>query len=839
LTISKATIDMSSVSWNYTSAFTYDGTEKVVLLTNLPTNVTVTYKDYSNKATNAGNYTAIAVFNFDTNNYNSIDNMTCNFVINKQLIDMSAVSWDYTSAFTYDGSAKSVLLINLPNGISTSYEDNVEIDVGTYHARATFVYDSTNYKLSADVFSVNFTINKAQSRFDGTLSLNSNIFYENQKLSAFEIYSTDSVYYLVGTQKYTVYGSWNFENNSYALVIGQNICNVVFTPNDSNVESYNTTITITAIESNLMSSVVINGNTYEISSNNNTIYAKMPYFEAQDIVFPTRSGYSLYVQVNSNTKSIIQNNTYSMELDQLGYTKLYTFLSYNNNDLTTCIQTIYVNVQLENYINSVTVSTNDEDRPNVILKTNYSETIAKKILAINVNMKSGYTAELYLNSSLVSNDLATYTFNNGMNTLIVATKNSDGKYVCYSNYSFYYSDFRNNFALIDGTSILYSNQINYTDASSIIIAQDSNLESTSTVKIYKDDNLIDFGTITLNNGINRFRFVLSKSGLYSVYKNICYYKTTAGTTLVQSGDVSSFVINNGTKDICSIGNDSASITDSSSMESLSLYTNYSTNNPTKVDGASVILNNDYIVVSFTYKDVAYYKVISAIYNFAKNSDTSFLISYSSGSNNYLLTTSSLTIDLGSSIKIVATNSGCVLSAENSTISYGYIYFINSGSQDLKLNIKSSNGLKSDTTTYALTINPMVVFELIPIVNGVETTSKALKLSISSFTSSGLSTFTGDITLDQVNNTAVAYASLADYEICDASGNTYESGDKYTKVKMVIDAKVLSSVEPKVELNKEQAILKILTDSNNKSYFQFYILSDETNNITIDAKVYLS
>lgn len=65
--IRKATFDTSKVAWNYKDAFVYDGTEKTVELTGLPTGLTAEYT--GNKATDAGNYTAKATFKYDDKNY--------------------------------------------------------------------------------------------------------------------------------------------------------------------------------------------------------------------------------------------------------------------------------------------------------------------------------------------------------------------------------------------------------------------------------------------------------------------------------------------------------------------------------------------------------------------------------------------------------------------------------------------------------------------------------------------------------------------------------------------------------------------------------------------------
>lgn len=70
----------------------------------------------------------------------------------KKTIDASAVAWDYTSAFTYDGTAKTVSLTNVPDGISVSYTDHNKTDAGTYTAKAALAlatgYSDANYEIT-------------------------------------------------------------------------------------------------------------------------------------------------------------------------------------------------------------------------------------------------------------------------------------------------------------------------------------------------------------------------------------------------------------------------------------------------------------------------------------------------------------------------------------------------------------------------------------------------------------------------------------------------------------------------------------------------------------------
>ena len=80
LTINKISYDMSSVKWNYTKSFVYDGKEKSVTVSNLPNGVTV--KKYTdNTKTQVGNYTASVEFNYDNVNYLQPTISPCNWSI--------------------------------------------------------------------------------------------------------------------------------------------------------------------------------------------------------------------------------------------------------------------------------------------------------------------------------------------------------------------------------------------------------------------------------------------------------------------------------------------------------------------------------------------------------------------------------------------------------------------------------------------------------------------------------------------------------------------------------------------------------------------------------------
>lgn len=144
--IGKADPDITGAVWDYTSAFTYDGTKKSVKLVGVPEGVHVTYTNAS--ASDAGDYTAIAKFSVsDTANFNtSIPDMTLDWSIEKAEYDLRDAKWQEERRFTYDGEEKSVVITGLPDGLEPVYSGNRATAAGVYMAEAAFAFDEKNYE---------------------------------------------------------------------------------------------------------------------------------------------------------------------------------------------------------------------------------------------------------------------------------------------------------------------------------------------------------------------------------------------------------------------------------------------------------------------------------------------------------------------------------------------------------------------------------------------------------------------------------------------------------------------------------------------------------------------
>ena len=171
LTIEKASIDMSGVEFNSLTV-TYDGNVKSVSVSNLPHEITdVTYTN--NNKTDAGTYVVTASFTYDTNNYNTVDDMTTTLKINKKEIDTDVVVFNDLTV-NYDGTIKSLVASNLPSGISVSYTNNNKINAGTYSVVANFSYNTTNYTVTLESKTATLKINKINPSYTVPTNLRAN-----------------------------------------------------------------------------------------------------------------------------------------------------------------------------------------------------------------------------------------------------------------------------------------------------------------------------------------------------------------------------------------------------------------------------------------------------------------------------------------------------------------------------------------------------------------------------------------------------------------------------------------------------------------------------------------
>lgn len=153
--------DMSEASWDYVSAFTYDGSPKTVTVTGLPEGVTVA--EYSNgSATDAGTYIASVAFNYDTENYMPPSIAELTWVINKApgTIEISEV----TTEFFYSGNPQSITGVTGSGDVS--YSGNSFTNAGSYTVTVN-IAESLNHLATQDQIEVTvrkgtYDMNQAQ-----------------------------------------------------------------------------------------------------------------------------------------------------------------------------------------------------------------------------------------------------------------------------------------------------------------------------------------------------------------------------------------------------------------------------------------------------------------------------------------------------------------------------------------------------------------------------------------------------------------------------------------------------------------------------------------------------
>ena len=128
INISKATYDMSGITFADVEA-TYDGQAHVAVITgNLPQGVAVSYTDAT--LTDAGTIDAIAHFNGDTTNYNAIPDMNATITINKAaaVFNLEGV----VREFKYTGANFSISGATVSGGGAISYVNNSFSAVGEH-----------------------------------------------------------------------------------------------------------------------------------------------------------------------------------------------------------------------------------------------------------------------------------------------------------------------------------------------------------------------------------------------------------------------------------------------------------------------------------------------------------------------------------------------------------------------------------------------------------------------------------------------------------------------------------------------------------------------------------
>ena len=160
--IAKAKIDMTGVKWSYTAPFTYDGEIKTVSL-----NKEIEQLRFVGRlsARDVGTFN-VSFELIDADNYELINlgdlATSLEWKIEKAKVDMTGVKWSYTAPFTYDGTTKTVSLVDAPSLVEVKGTLSA-IKAGTYTASFA-LKDTENYEMvNAGVLasSLEWKINKA------------------------------------------------------------------------------------------------------------------------------------------------------------------------------------------------------------------------------------------------------------------------------------------------------------------------------------------------------------------------------------------------------------------------------------------------------------------------------------------------------------------------------------------------------------------------------------------------------------------------------------------------------------------------------------------------------
>ena len=148
-------VDVSTLTWNYTSAFTYNGSLQGVTLVGVPAGVEVVCSN--NSFTNAGNYTATAVATALNANYTVVGAIPAlDWTINKANVDASGIKLE-NATVTYDGKEHSLTVsgdASILEMLEVTYTGNGKVLLGTYTVTATLTLKSeyaANYSYSDEL----------------------------------------------------------------------------------------------------------------------------------------------------------------------------------------------------------------------------------------------------------------------------------------------------------------------------------------------------------------------------------------------------------------------------------------------------------------------------------------------------------------------------------------------------------------------------------------------------------------------------------------------------------------------------------------------------------------
>lgn len=174
LSITKATYNMSTVSFK-NETFEYDSKPHSIYVDGtLPEGVTVSYS--GNEKTELGKHLVTANF-IGSSNYNNVDSLTAYMFIVRKNYDLSSISFS-DKTFDYDGKVHSIEIDGeLPEGLSVIYADNSLQEIGSKEAIATIIdeFGDVVAEYKALIIVSNYTkelenivFNDVVTQYDGT-----------------------------------------------------------------------------------------------------------------------------------------------------------------------------------------------------------------------------------------------------------------------------------------------------------------------------------------------------------------------------------------------------------------------------------------------------------------------------------------------------------------------------------------------------------------------------------------------------------------------------------------------------------------------------------------------
>ena len=349
--ITKSTLDVTSITWDNSNSFTYNGNKHNYTLINVPNDVIVSYsyQQYQNEMwvnvdneqdiTDVGRYKTIAyissencklenwsISKTDVDDYYKAEH---EWIINKAIVSLDTLAWQENTQIIYDGYAKTFTLINAEN-LTVSYKNfKYDNENQKYIELTTDIFDAGKYKTIATIEARNFTYISSIL----TISQDSNYYTSEQqweiKKQHIEIgpqnWSISSVTYngayisptlvTIDDTIAVLYTTYIFDSNSQTYIL---------TTEASNVGTYKTEATLTnhlyvytingvPIENNTL---ILNWEIEPLVINANELIwnYSSPYTYNKQIQYPTITNLPSLQNVQINPNYLIINTFNEQEI---------------------------------------------------------------------------------------------------------------------------------------------------------------------------------------------------------------------------------------------------------------------------------------------------------------------------------------------------------------------------------------------------------------------------------------------------------------------------------------------------------------------------------------------